>query len=120
MILHGSDAAKYLWDAQRAAQRIVRFTVGKSFDEYQADEMLRSAVERQFEIIGEALGALRRADPGLAQEIPQLARIVAFRNILIHAYAIVDDRLVWTVVEDDLAALQDAIGLALAKGRDAS
>ncbi len=57
--------------------------------------MLRSAVERQFEIIGEAFSGLRRVDAGMAAAIPDLTRIIAFRNILIHAYASVDDRLVW-------------------------
>jgi len=61
-----NEAAKYLWDAQRAAERIARFTSGRSFDDYVADEMLCAAVERQFEIIGEALGGLRRVDPGIA------------------------------------------------------
>jgi uncharacterized protein with HEPN domain len=49
------DTRKLLWDAQQAADRIVRFTAGKRFVDYEMDEYLRSAVERQFEIIGEAL-----------------------------------------------------------------
>jgi len=67
--------------------------------------MLRSAVERQFEVIGEAFASLRRADPDLAENIPNLPRIVAFRNVLIHGYATVDDRLVWGVVEGELPRL---------------
>ncbi len=67
--------------------------------------MLRSAVERQFEIIGEAFTGLRRIDPNLAATIPDLPRIVALRNVLIHGYATVDDRLVWSVVEGELAEL---------------
>src|SRR5690242_15219524 len=103
------DARKYLWDALQAANRIKAFTQGKVFDSYQADELLRSAVERQFEIIGEALSQLRRVDPAAAAEIPELQRIVAFRNILIHGYASVDDKLVWGVVESKLAALVRAL-----------
>lgn len=103
------DAAKYLWDAQRAADRIARFTDGHTIDDYLSDEMLRAAVERQFEIIGEALNGLRRIDPATAQEIPDLLRIIAFRNILIHGYASVDDRLVWGVVEADLSHLRTAL-----------
>lgn len=97
--------AKYLWDARHAAERIARFTAGRDCSGYLADEMLRSAVERQFEIIGEAFAALRRADPGLADSIPDLARIVAFRNVLIHGYATVDDLLVWGAVEGKLPQL---------------
>jgi len=99
------QAAKYLWDARRAAERIARFTAGRGFEGYLADEMVRSAVERQFEIIGEAFAGLRRVDPDLAASIPDLPRIVAFRNVLIHGYATVDDRLVWGVVEGDLPGL---------------
>jgi len=98
-------AAKYLWDAQRAAERVARFTVGRTCDDYLGDEMLRSAVERQFEIIGEAFTGLRRVDPKLAATIPDLPRIVAFRNVLIHGYATVDSRLVWGVVDGKLAEL---------------
>ena len=81
------DAAKLIWDAQQALQRIQRFVARKDFAAYQSDELLRSAVERQFEILGEALNQLSRLDPNMAEKIPDLPRIVAFRNILIHGYA---------------------------------
>ena len=100
---------KYLWDAMTAAERIGRFTSGRALDEYLSDELLRSAVERQFEIIGEALAALRRTDPDTASTIPEIDRIVAFRNLLIHGYATVDDRLVWGVVEGKLSGLREAL-----------
>jgi uncharacterized protein with HEPN domain len=97
------EAAKYLWDAARlhgctAAERITRFTAGAALQSYVQDDMLRSAVERQFEIIGEALGQLRKAFPEVAAQVPDLPRIVAFRNVLIHGYASVDDQLVWGMV----------------------
>lgn len=57
-----ADARKLLWDAQASAERVARFTSGKTFAEYSADEYLRSAVERQFEITGEALNQLKRVD----------------------------------------------------------
>lgn len=92
-------------DAQRAAERIARFASGRGYDDYRADEMLCSAVERQFEIVGEVFVGLRRVDPDLAATIPDLSRIVAFRNVLIHGYTTVDDRLVWGVVEGKLPEL---------------
>lgn len=52
------DPRKYLWDALRAAERLGKFRQGKSFAGYQSDDLLRSAVERQLEIIGEALTQL--------------------------------------------------------------
>jgi uncharacterized protein with HEPN domain len=107
------DSAKLLWDAQQATQRISRFTAGKSFEQYVGDELLRSGVERQFEIVGEALNQLSRLDPATAATIPDLPRIVAFRNVLIHGYADVDDRVVWGVIESSLIALQEALRLLL-------
>ncbi|TDD04933.1 DUF86 domain-containing protein [Saccharopolyspora terrae] len=71
--------------------------------------MVRSAVERQFEIIGEALNQLSKADRELAEKTPDLPRIVAFRNILIHGYATVDDALVWQVLTDRLPPLSDVL-----------
>ena len=108
------ESRKYVWDALQAADRIVRFTSGKSLDTYQDDELLRSAVERQFEIIGEALRQLRDSDANTAAAISELGRIVAFRNILIHGYAKVDDRLVWGVVDGKLPALRSALDKLLA------
>jgi uncharacterized protein with HEPN domain len=105
--------AKLLWDAQRAADRIARITVDRAFVDYLADEVLRWAVERQFIVIGEALTALRRIEPSVAAAIPDLARIVAFRNVLIHGYASVDDRLVWGVIERDLDVLRASLARLL-------
>jgi uncharacterized protein with HEPN domain len=62
-------------------------------------------VERQFEIVGEALNQLSKVDPDAAARVPDLARIVAFRNILIHGYAVVDNELVWQVLVDRLPSL---------------
>ena len=95
-------AAKYLWDARRAGNKIVRFIACRTFGDYLTDDMMRAAVERQFEIVGEAFAGPRRADPALAALIPDLARISTFRNVLIHGHATVDDQLVWGVVERDL------------------
>jgi uncharacterized protein with HEPN domain len=91
------DAAALLWDARRAAQLVHDFIAGRTWPDYQADAMLRSAVERQFEIIGEALNRLSRVDPVTAALVEDLPRIVAFRNVLVHAYARIDDGLVWEV-----------------------
>lgn len=71
--------------------------------------MLRSAVERQLEIIGEALNQLSKADPQMGAAIPDLSRIVAFRNILVHGYAVVDNALVWQLLDDRLPALERVV-----------
>ena len=93
--------------------KIVRFTEGKTFAQYLADDLLRSGVERQFEIVGEALNQFSRLDLELALAIPELPRIVAFRNVLIHGYATVDDQVVWGVVEANIPNLSKALAKLL-------
>ena len=83
------------------------FVSSKSLQNYRGDVFLRSAVERQFQIIGEALAQLARRDPEMAKSIPELPRIVAFRNILVHGYAVVDDELVWGILRTSLPALRE-------------
>lgn len=107
------DAGTLPWDAQQAAERIARFTTEKSFANYEADDYLRFAVERQFEIVGEALKQLSRLDPVKAANIAQLPRIVAFRNVLIHGYASVDNRIVWGVIEASLQSLRTSLSRLL-------
>ena len=97
------------------AERVARFTLGKSFADYQADEFLRSAVERQLEIIGEALNQLRRIDTLTAAAIPELSRIVGFRNVLVHGYATVDNRIVWGIIEVNLGPLRKSLESVLAQ-----
>lgn len=107
------DSRALLWDVQLAAGRVQRFVRGRSFDDYVADDLLRSAVERQLAIAGEALGKLARVDPGVASRIDALPRIVAFRNVLVHGYASVDDRIVWGVIEGHLERLAAEVTVLL-------
>ena len=75
--------------------------------------MLRSGIERQFEIIGEALNRLSRFDGGTASKITHCKRIISFRNILIHVYDLVDHNVVWDVVQKDLPTLFSEVEEAL-------
>jgi uncharacterized protein with HEPN domain len=93
------ESKKYLYDIAKAAALAMEFVGGKSFTDYAADPMLRSAVERQLEIVGEALAQLARVDPATASQISEHQRIIAFRNILIHGYAEIDQRIVWNVLD---------------------
>jgi uncharacterized protein with HEPN domain len=100
------DPRSFLWDARESADNILRFIHGRNETDYLADAMLRAAVERHFEIIGEALNQLAKAAPNLAARIPDLTRAVAFRNLLIHGYAAVDDATVWRTTQEDLPGLR--------------
>ncbi len=99
------EIRKYLFDIVQACDLLKRFTTGKTFDDYTADPMLRSAVERQFEIVGEALNQALQLDPSLEARISSTRRIIAFRNRLIHGYASIADEVVWGVIETNLASL---------------
>jgi uncharacterized protein with HEPN domain len=103
------DLRAYLWDIKQACEHVAAFTAGKTFADYSADVLLRSAVERQFEIIGEALNLAVRHDPNLEQRITDTRRIIAFRNRLIHGYATVADSVVWGIVEGSLPTLRAEI-----------
>jgi len=99
------DARAFLWDVRDAALAIQGFIAGIDFSTYADSPLLHSAVERKFEIIGEALNQLARLDPELALRIPETAQIVAFRNLLIHGYAVVDHGRVWRVARESLPGL---------------
>lgn len=100
------DPRAYLWDVREAADAILGFVAGVTLEAYAANPMLHSAVERKFEVIGEALNQLSKADPMLAARIPELSRIVAFRNLLIHGYAVVDHARVWKAIHDSLPSVR--------------
>jgi len=100
------DLRAYLWDMEQAAHDIQVFTKGKQLSDYQNDAMLRAAVERRFEVVGEALAQVLRHYPEVADRITGNRQIIAFRNQLIHGYATVQDALVWDIVQADLPVLR--------------
>ncbi|MFL6261278.1 MAG: DUF86 domain-containing protein [Thermoanaerobaculia bacterium] len=108
------EARKYLFDMQQAAELIAQFTESRTFEDYAADPMLRSAVERQFEILGEALGKLKKSDPEIAGKISDYRRIIAFRNVLIHGYDAILDEVVWGIVETQLSVVRQTLSELLA------
>jgi uncharacterized protein with HEPN domain len=96
------ESLKFLHDMREAARRVLEFTDRKTLADFRTDILLRSAVERQFEIIGEALSQLSKIDRETAERIPERRGIISFRNILIHSYTEIDEALVWGVVESRL------------------
>ena len=96
-----------------ACRRLRTFTAGRSLEDYEADELLRSAVERQFQIAGEALFQLSRVHPSLASRVDGYQRIIGFRHILVHGYDAVRDDIVWGIVQDFLPALQEQVSALL-------
>ncbi|MGH8597241.1 MAG: HepT-like ribonuclease domain-containing protein [Gammaproteobacteria bacterium] len=74
------DAAEFIHDAVRQ----------KTLADYTVDRILRQAIERNFEIIGEAIKRLAEHDPKTVAHIGDYPQIIAFRNVLIHGYDLVD------------------------------
>jgi uncharacterized protein with HEPN domain len=109
------DPRAWLWDVRQAADDIAAFVSGRTLEDYLADKMLRRAVERQFEIVGEALNRLSRDSPALAARIADLRRAVAMRNALIHAYPDIDNEAVWRTAHDNLPPLRAQVAALLAE-----
>ncbi|CAN5611336.1 MAG: DUF86 domain-containing protein [Actinomycetota bacterium] len=98
-------AQAILEDIRDAASFILEATEGQSREGYSRNRLLRQAIERNFEIIGEAMRRLTRESPETAHQISEHERIIAFRNILIHGYDLVDDELVWDTIKEKVPAL---------------
>lgn len=109
------DVRAYLIDIEGACHLLTQFSSGKMLEDYLEDALLRSAVERQFEIIGEALNRAIAYDQSIADHVTDAGDIVAFRNRLIHGYSTVSHEVVWGVLQGKLPALRREIHALLSK-----
>ncbi len=103
------DPRVLLWDIERASDDIERFTEGMERDTWLQDRRTQAAVERKFEIIGEALNRLQGSHPEQAARIPDLRRIIGFRNILARGYDIIVPEDVWDYARHDLPILRAVV-----------
>ena len=103
------DRRGYLWHIRDAAAAIIKFTRGIDEATFISNDLVHSAVERKFEIIGEALKLLGQVDPELAAKFPDRLKIIAFRNLLAHGYAVVEHDRVWEVSQNELLVLQKVV-----------
>jgi len=106
------DPQTILQDAIAAAQDIVSMLGEMTEAQFVEDRRTQRAVERSFEIIGEALSRLVRDFPAVAQRIPEHRRVIDFRNILAHGYDVVDPRLVYGLARTRLPELLAALRAA--------
>ena len=98
-----------LEDIHRAGSRINEAVIGQSLATYNATWLIKSAVERQFEIIGEALARLERSDPELALLIADYRKIIGFRNRITHGYDDISDAQVWEIIDTFLPDLLSTV-----------
>ncbi len=92
-------AKKYLHDMREACLLVAQFIEEKSWDDYNRDVALRSSVERQCQVLGEALRQLSRKHPDAAQRIPQQRDIINFRHVLVHGYDKVENEVIWGIAK---------------------
>jgi uncharacterized protein with HEPN domain len=100
------DVRAYLADTVESCDAITVAVRELDLARYQGSRLVRSSVEREFIIIGEAVAALARFAPEMFDAITRARRIVDFRNQLTHEYPAVDDALVWAIVERDVPVLR--------------
>lgn len=103
------ELKKLLFDIQEAALAIKEFILGKSLADYESSDLLRSAVERKFEIIGEALNRIRQVDEEILEEIFEYRKIIGFRNILAHGYDAISNEIVWEICGESLDTLLENV-----------
>ena len=99
------DPRKYLYDIIDCCGFLLDFTKSKTVEDYKNDRAFRSAVERELQIIGEAITQLDRVSPQIADKISEHRNIIGFRNVLVHGYDSLNPDTVWDVVENKLSEL---------------
>ena len=113
------DQRAYLADIIVACDAIASAVRGLDVAAYQANRLVRSSVEREFIIVGEAIAALARVAVDTFDVITHARRIVDFRNQLTHEYPTVDDALVWAIVETDVPVLRHECAALLESANEA-
>lgn len=103
------EAIKLAVDIQQALSDIREFTADMHLETYRRDSKCRAAVERKFEVIGEACTRLRDRFPETFSQFKQGGQIIGLRNRLIHGYDNVDDAIVWDIVNGKLPLLAEEI-----------
>lgn len=99
------EIQKSLFDIILASEDIVEFTEGLNLSDYSENKMVQKAVEREFEIIGEALNRIKIMNSEILKDVSEYHRIIGFRNILAHGYDIIDEKLVWDAIKIHLPIL---------------
>jgi uncharacterized protein with HEPN domain len=108
---------KLLEDIRDAAAFIRDVARGKTLQDYRRERLLRQAIERNFEIIGEAVNRLAQHDPDTAGHITKHRRIVDFRNVLTHGYDLIDHRIVWSTIDEEVPVLLAEVEALLGRPR---
>jgi len=104
---------KHLFDLERVLGEIEGFAAGRTEAELLTDRALQLILEREFEILGEALNRLLRDDPALEPAITGARRIIGLRNLFAHGYDAIDHRILWSAVTLHLPLLRQEVSRLL-------
>jgi uncharacterized protein with HEPN domain len=99
------EIEKYLWDIDEACRAVLDLAQRTSLEEFRGTRWLRSSIEREFIIIGEALRNAIAVDQNFATRISGARAIIGFRNVVVHGYSTVDPDFVWGFIKGDLPRL---------------
>ena len=100
------DPRLFLHEIVAAADELLAAISGKSYQDFVNDKVLRRAVERNFEIIGEATRRAVEGDERVRDAIPEAHTIIALRNILAHGYWTVRTEELWSIATDRVPELR--------------
>ncbi|MEM9831015.1 MAG: HepT-like ribonuclease domain-containing protein [Bacteroidota bacterium] len=100
---------KFLYDISTSIENIFVFTEGRDLSSFSKDTRTKQAVERNFEIIGEAINNTRKIAPTVSDQIRESSKIIGFRNQLIHGYDMISDPITWDIVKNKLPLLSEDI-----------
>lgn len=114
------ETRKYLYDMLQACRAIRRFCDGVTLEQFRANELLQSAVERKLQVLGESIFQMTRKWPHDAERLPGQRDLVNLRHVLVHGYDEMEKAVVYGVVIGYVGALEAALAKALeaTAGRD--
>ena len=96
-------------DAVAACELIIGFTKDMSEAEFYLDAKTKAAVEREFEIVGEALNRVKKIDVNILSKVDNWREIIGFRNVIAHGYDVVEEEIVWDSVNRDIPKLLEQL-----------
>lgn len=103
------EIKKYLFDIKQSIEEIETYLKDKTYEDFVQGSIIQSAVERKFEIIGEALNRIKKINESVLDNITDAYKIIGLRNIIIHGYDILDSKIIWDAIQFNTPRLKKEI-----------
>jgi len=101
--------SKLIYDLEQAILNMENIIRGCTDVEFKENMMMKLAVERLFEIIGEAVNRIKKNDKTIYEMIDESDKIICFRNVITHGYDIIDDDITWSISNEKIPVLKESI-----------